>query len=351
MSNSNSSTAKAGKTLTIVVPAYNSESFLPNCLDTLVEAGPKLEIIVVDDGSKDDTLAVAKDYEARYPDIVRAVDQENRGWGGAVNHGIDLATGEYFLEVDSDDHLDPEVLAGVLSFLTHTIECGAPVDLLITNYVYDHVARGASHTIRYRNLFPISETFTWNDVSQKPKIDEYLMIHAMTYRTQIVRDHIGELPTNVSYMDSLLCLRPLPHVSTLFYLDVDLYYYQIGREGQTIDANVIKKHMDEQYLAARLAIDCIDYAELAARSQGLADCASRYLNAMLTVSCIYTYMLEDADELVKLDKLWDYLKSKDPQMYDALKGTFARLVYKKSAIGRFAALAGYSLASKIFKFA
>lgn len=339
------------KTLSIVIPAYNSQDFLSACLDSLVEAGNDLEVIVVNDGSKDNTLNIAKDYQAKYPNIIRAIDQENKGWGGAINNGIDQASGEYLFVVDSDDHLDTKVLAGVLSFLRHTIECNISIDLLITNYIYDHVSSGESHPIRYRNLFPSGRLFGWDEVSSKPKIDEYLMIHGMTYRTQLVRDHIGKLPTNVSYMDSLLCLRPLPYVDTLFYLDVDLYYYQIGRAGQTIDVNVIKKHMDEQYLAARLSIEALDYRELASKSQGLADCASRYLNAILTVSCIYTFMLKSKNERNKLKELWSFLKQKDPQMYDALKGTFARKVNRKTPIGRFIALTGYAFARKVFKFA
>ncbi len=339
------------KTLSIVIPTYNSQDFLGTCLDSLVGAGDDLEVIVINDGSKDNTSSIAKDYQAKYPNIVRAIDQENRGWGGAVNRGIEEALGEYFFVVDSDDHLDTQVLTGVLSFLRHTIECNFQIDLLITNYIYDHVANNQSHTIDYKNLFPACLPFTWDEVCKNPKIDEYLMIHAMTYRTQLVRDHIGKLPTNVSYMDSLLCLRPIPYVDVLFYLDVDLYYYQIGREGQTIDVNVIKKHMDEQFMAAMLAIDTLDYSELAAKSWGLADCACRYLNAILTVSCIYTFKLRNKNARAKLNELWNYLKQKDPQMYDALKFTFARVVNRKTPIGRFVALAGYEFARWVFKFA
>ncbi len=348
---SNNTPAKAGKVLTIVVPAYNSEEFLENCLDSLVGAGSALEVLVVNDGSKDSTLQIAQGYESRYPDVVKVVDQENRGWGGAISHGIELASGEFFFVVDSDDRLDTEVLKGVLSVLQHTMDTGAPLDLLVTNYVYDHIEDGSSHTICYRNIFPSGRLFGWNEVVNKPKIDEYLMIHAMTYRTELVRQYIGELPQHVSYMDSLLCLRPLAHTSTILYLDVDLYYYRIGREGQTIDVNVIQKHMDEQYLAVRLAIESVDYADLASKGRGLAVCVSRYLSAMLTVSCIYTYKLKDPDELTKLEELWDYLKGKDPQMYDALKFTFARMVHRHTAPGRSTSLGGYTLASKIFKFA
>lgn len=105
------------KLLTIAVPAYNAASYLHTCLDSLVRSGDEVEVLVVNDGSKDGTLQVARDYAERYPGIVVAVDQENRNWGGAVNHALELASGTFFYIVDSDDWLDSAKLTEVVSRL------------------------------------------------------------------------------------------------------------------------------------------------------------------------------------------------------------------------------------------
>lgn len=96
------------KILSIAVPCYNSQEYMRNCIDSLLVGGEEVEIIVVDDGSKDNTLQIAKEYEEKYPGIVKAVHQENKGHGGAVNTGLAHASGLYFKVVDSDDWLNEE---------------------------------------------------------------------------------------------------------------------------------------------------------------------------------------------------------------------------------------------------
>ena len=91
------------KTLSITVPCYNSQEYMRNCVDSLLKGGEDVEILIVDDGSKDDTLKIAKEYEEKYPTIIKAVDKENGGHGDAVNSGLTHATGKYFKVVDSDD--------------------------------------------------------------------------------------------------------------------------------------------------------------------------------------------------------------------------------------------------------
>ena len=91
------------KILSVVVPCYNSAAYMRRCIESLLPGGDDLEILVIDDGSTDDTLAIARDYERAYPGMVRAIHQENTGHGGAINTGLRHATGAYFKVVDSDD--------------------------------------------------------------------------------------------------------------------------------------------------------------------------------------------------------------------------------------------------------
>lgn len=338
------------KILTLAVPAYNSGAFLHTCLDTLVHSGTDIEVLVINDGSSDNTLEVAKQYQEKYPDIVVAVDQENRNWGGAVNHALELATGEYFYIVDSDDWLDADVLNEVMGKLHMLKTFDHFVDLFVVNYVYNRVALGDRHTIHYRKLIPNDQIVGWDDLSV-PKIDQYLMIHSMIYRTQIIRESGLVLPEGESYMDSLVMLKPLRYVKSLFYHDCDLYWYTIGREGQSIGGDQVAKHVNQQIHATHLAIDGFDYQKLQAISPRLASCSLRYLSAMMTVSSITLYRIGTPEAYQQNEDLWNYVRENDRVLYARLHASFAGLVHKRTKFGRNLALTGYDVAAKIFKFA
>ena len=127
------------KVLSITVPCYNSQEYMRKCIESLLSGGDEVEILVVDDGSSDRTLEIAQEYEKNYPGIVRAIHQENKGHGGAVNTGLAHATGLYFKVVDSDDWLNEEAYRKVLEVLKECIRGPRTLDLLICNYVYEKV--------------------------------------------------------------------------------------------------------------------------------------------------------------------------------------------------------------------
>ena len=120
------------KLLSVAIPCYNSQDYMGNAVESLLEIGEDLEIIIVDDGSADDTALIADKYAEKYPEIVRAIHKENGGHGSAVNTGIDNATGLYFKVLDSDDRLDPEVLKEVMDTLKFYSKEEQPLDMLVT---------------------------------------------------------------------------------------------------------------------------------------------------------------------------------------------------------------------------
>ena len=168
------------KLITFAVPCYNSAAYMRHCIETLLSAGEQAEIILVDDGSvKDETPAICDEYAAKYPTIVKAIHQENGGHGEGVNQGIRNATGLYYKVVDSDDWLDTEALKKVLARLAALVERHTAPDLMICNYVYEHVEDGTSHTVRYTNVFPQNRLFSWmrehGYLIRDPKRSDYNM--------------------------------------------------------------------------------------------------------------------------------------------------------------------------------
>lgn len=335
--------------VSFVVPCYNSSDYMRRCIDSLLTANHPCEIIIVNDGSTDDTSAIAHEYADAHGNVI-AVDQENANWGGVVNRGLSMARGLYFKIVDSDDFIDEAALRRVLDTLALAVAADNAPDLLITNYVYDRITDKTRHTIQYRKLFPAGRIVRWNELG-KPAIDQFIMVHAAWFKTSILRESGLVLPEGVSYMDSLFVLHPLPFVKTVFYLDVDAYHYIIGREGQSVEVEVVKKRIDQQLLASRLAIDDADYTELYEREPNQAMLMMGYVSCMMSVSTIYLFKIGTPEALEKNRQLWDYMETTNPTLYENVKKSWAGLANRKTGIGRAIAQLGYGLAQKIFKFA
>lgn len=125
------------KILSIAIPSYNSQAYMRNCIESLLVGGEDVEIIIVNDGSKDDTAKIADEYAQKYPTIVKAVHQQNGGHGEAVNAGLRNATGVYYKVVDSDDWVNAEAYKKILSKLKEFHEKNEDIDMMISNYVYE----------------------------------------------------------------------------------------------------------------------------------------------------------------------------------------------------------------------
>ena len=167
------------KLITFAVPCYNSADYMERCVDSLLEGGDDIEIILVDDGStKDDTPAICDRYAEQYPEIVRAVHQENGGHGEGVNCGLRNARGIYYKVVDSDDWLDVPSLQKALAKLRQFVRDEKLVDMMVCNYVYEHVEDNTSRVMHYRNVFPTNRVFQWEHIGRfRPS--QYLLMHSV----------------------------------------------------------------------------------------------------------------------------------------------------------------------------
>lgn len=170
--------ASTAKTLTFVIPAYNMESYLDRCVNSLLSASDisDLEVLIVDDGSKDGTLEYARKLERTNPGAVRAIHQENKGHGGAVNTGIAAATGMYVKVVDADDWVDPQAIDTVLATLRAQHDTDEPIDMLVTNYVYDKVAKRHKTVVNFRRVMEAGRVLGWDDLG-KFGLAQYIIMH------------------------------------------------------------------------------------------------------------------------------------------------------------------------------
>ena len=133
---------------------------MENCISSLVVGGDEVEVLVVDDGSADRTAEIADQLEAEYPGIVRAIHQPNKGHGGAVNTGIENASGLYFKVVDSDDKVKASAFKSILDKLRENQDAEEKIDLLISNFVYDKEGQARKKVMEYRKVLPVGRMFS-----------------------------------------------------------------------------------------------------------------------------------------------------------------------------------------------
>lgn len=339
------------KLLTFAVPCYNSAAYMSHCIDTLLTAGDEVEIILVDDGStKDNTGEIADRYAEQYPDIVRVIHQENGGHGEGVNQGIRHATGRYYKVVDSDDWLDTDALQRVLAKLRELGQGEDPLDLMVCNYVYEHVEDQTQHVVNYKNVFPENQVFTWEEMGHfRPS--QYLLMHSVIYRTQLLRDSGMVLPKHTFYVDNIFVYQPLPLVKSIYYMNEDLYRYFIGRADQSVNEQVMVKRVDQQLRVTRIMLDAIDLKEVKAARPRLAGYMFNYLSMMVLISSMFLIISGTEENLEKKKQLWEEIKAKDVKLYHKLKYRSLNIASNIPGYqGRKLSVGLYRLARKIYKF-
>lgn len=336
------------KVLSVVVPCYNSEDYMEKCVDSLLTGGDEVEILIVDDGSEDRTGEIADDYEKKYPDIVRAIHQENGGHGEAVNAGIRNATGLYFKVVDSDDWVDEESYQKILSTLDFLIRSTDTVDMLISNFVYEKQGAKRKKVMSYSSFFPEEQVFGWNEVKHLRK-GKYILMHSVIYRTKLLKDCGLELPKHTFYVDNLFVYQPLPHVKKMYYLDVNFYRYFIGRDDQSVNEAVMISRIDQQLKVNKLMIDAYDLYKI--QNRKLRKYMMYYLDILMAVSTIMLVRSEEPENLEKKKDLWQYLKKKDMRLYLTIRnGVTGAAMNLPGKGGRQVSVALYKLAQKIYGF-
>ncbi|MCC8123577.1 MAG: glycosyltransferase family 2 protein [Oscillospiraceae bacterium] len=340
------------KVITFAVPCYNSAEYMEHCVDSILTAAAQdVEILLIDDGSvKDDTPAICDRYAAQYPEIIRAIHQENGGHGEGVNQGIRHANGLYYKVVDSDDWLDADALSAVMAQLRAFAAEAQPIDMLITNYVYEHVWEDTRKVMRYPNVFPRKRVFQWEEIGRfRPS--QYLLMHSVIYRTNLLRECGLELPKHTFYVDNLFVYQPLPYVQSMYYMDVDLYRYFIGRADQSVNERVMVQRVDQQILVTRQMLVSHNLRTLRKSQRKLGRYMINYLAMMMTICSIFLLIDGSPAALGKRMELWEEVRALDADLYHKLKYRSISLVSNIPGYqGRRATVSIYRMAQRIYKF-
>lgn len=336
------------KYISFAIPCYNSAAYMDRAVESILKGGEDVEIIIVNDGSKDDTSKIAHEYEEKYPTIVRAVDKENGGHGDAVNAGLDHAEGKYFKVVDSDDWVDEEALYKILDVLKKFEEEEKQVDMLLANYVYEKEGMEHKKVIEYKNVLPQEEIFGWNDVKHF-HLGQYILMHSVIYRTDFLKLCQLRLPKHTFYVDNIYVYYPLPHVRKMYYMDVDFYRYFIGRDDQSVNEKVMISRIDQQIRVNKIMIDAFDLWKIPNLK-----CRKYMMNYLEIITVVSTVMLlrSGTDEnLEKKRELWRYIKDKDIRLFHRLRrGILGGAMNLPGKSGRKISVAAYRLSQKVVGF-
>ncbi len=227
------------KILTIVIPTYNMQDYLRRCLDSLIvpeEQMKHLEVLVINDGSKDKSSAIAHEYQEKYPDTFRVIDKENGNYGSCVNRGLKEATGKYFRILDADDWFDTDALCDVLKKMQ-----SLDVDVIYT----------AFNTVVFDGDSVIKKEVTKQTQFEKDKCidltvnaleNKFFAMHSLTYKLSLLKSIQFKQEEKICYTDTEYVYYPLGNAQSLICLDDVLYQYFVGREGQSMSLKSMAKN-------------------------------------------------------------------------------------------------------------
>ena len=336
------------KYISFAIPCYNSQDYMAHAIESILPGGDEVEIIIVNDGSKDKTSQIAHEYMDKYPDIIKVIDKENGGHGDAVNAGLANASGKYFKVVDSDDWVDEEALHKILMLLRHLEEDNEQIDMLISNYVYEKAGVTHKKCIHYRNVLPQDEVFRWDDIGHF-RLDQYILMHSVIYRTDMLKLSQMRLPKHTFYVDNIYVYYPLPHVRKIYYLDVDFYRYFIGREDQSVNEKVMIARVDQQIFVTKTMIDMYQLKKVT--SKKLRQYMINYLAIMMTISSVLAIKSGTDENLEKKKELWLYLKKRDMKTYIKIRyGILGQTMNIPGKSGRKISSLAYTVARRIIGF-
>lgn len=301
----------ANKILTVSIAAYNVEEYLDETLMSCIPAIHDLDIIVVNDGSKDRTLDVAKKWENRYPDSIHVVDKPNGGYGSTMNASISLARGTYFRYLDGDDWFESGQLADYVQVLSKCTE-----DAVVTPYKRVYESRAEPET---KDCLAYLSEGSFNVTALDPS--KPIAACAIAYKTELLRSSSFSMTEGCFYTDIEYAYLPMRNVSTLYVSRIPIYQYRIGREGQSVSIEGIQRHYSDLLRVCKRLLREIGSFK-GSSSTYLQGCLAKECSQAFRFTCIAGPGYHIKQELRDFD---DYVREKSSTTYNRM-ARISRLV-------------------------
>ena len=303
------------KLLTVAIPAYNMEQYISRCLDSItsIKNIQRLEILIINDGSKDNTLNIALGYEKKYSNTIRVIDKPNGGWGTAINKAIELATGKYFKILDSDDWFDTKAFSDFLQLLKNI-----DVDLVATSFSYEY-SSGTSKS----DIYPLelcNNIVTFSEYLRSQHHNKHLPMATITFKTKLLQANHIQVAEKY-YADIEYNLVPLVYVKNIFFSQLVIYKYWIGREGQSTSMAGYNAHLDDFLRMSKRIVSFYKSHVV----NGDIDIEKTFKKDLLNILRFSYYLLlspqfagEKKESILKCSDLDIYIKKEVPDLYKLL---------------------------------
>lgn len=296
------------KILAIGIPSYNGEPYLDRCIPTFIDdrIKDKIEVIIVNDGSKDNTKEIAEKYKELYPSTVKVINKENGGHGSAVNAALYSTSAKYYKVVDCDDWVDTDELVKLVKFLEAN-----DVDIVSNSYNQVNMLTGFSEKIGNYG-YEFGKVYRFEDINIK---DLYLSIHSTTYKTSILKENNIKLQENTFYVDVEYQLLPIPYIKTIAFLDDCAYKYMVGNVNQSINIeNFVNRYDDHNRVVHRILEFLKDAVFTKNQKDYVYGVFEKVLYTHYALSSIYDLNLVRGKE--RSSSFDAYLKETNPYLYD-----------------------------------
>lgn len=308
------------KILTVSIAAYNAEKDIERCLDSLINSGKieKLDVIVVNDGSTDKTSQVTEKYVKQYKDSIRLINKENGGHGSTINTSIEAAIGKYYKILDSDDWVNSENLAKLVSYLEQN-----DVDMVLNSY--EEISY-SDHS-KKKLIEPETGKTTFEKIYhiEKMNSDNVLYMHSLTFRTEIMKKMGSVIDEHCFYVDMEYCVFPLLYVKNFVYLDYPVYQYLLGSQTQSMNMQNLIKRREQHLKVTKRLVEYYNKKGNAVPENVTAIMLLRIKYAVYQQYKIYLNMPERESyaEIIKFDQ---WLKTKDQNLYEGPQGRMMKLI-------------------------
>lgn len=241
------------KLLTIVIPAFNVEKYLRRCLDSIIVENVMdyVQVIVVNDGSKDETSAIAHEYEKRYPHYFQIIDKENGNYGSCMNVGLSHAVGKYFRTLDADDWYDTSLYEKYIEQLRQT-----DADLVLSERLEVKLKTNWSNRVAFDSEVRVFEdlpvsSYVWENKS----VLSVAYVMGFAYKTDVIRESHLQWTENSFFTDAEYCVWPLPFIKTVRFVPYPLYVYVRDVAGQSTDSVYRKRNLKYYSLVSKKVVN------------------------------------------------------------------------------------------------
>ena len=301
------------KILTVVIPTYNMEKYLRKCLDSLIiddkDLFDMLEVLVINDGSKDSSSDIAHQYQDKYPNVFRVIDKENGNYGSCINRGLKEATGKYIKILDADDFFDANVLNGYINFLFDQ-----EADLVISDFnIVDEAGMVLSE---FTYDLPLGRLFELKEIPTE--MNALLFHQCITYKRVLFLRFDYKQTENISYTDDEWIFKPMMWIEKAVYYPHTLYLYLRGREGQTFDPKIIKRTLEQR---VKVAKEMLLFYDANIKHCMMQNCSYVTDKLVKRISAVYHYHLirfHSSENEKRIEDFDSYLKQQNPDIYDRL---------------------------------